>query len=197
MRAILLFGACLLTCAWICTGCGPRSTTAVPAVQRSHPDTVGPAAEAAQRNTLRIAYPALSRLAPGSEFDVVISASLAAALYQGCGRLQYDGRVLRPLAVQWGELAPQAGVRVAKLDLPAAAAGSGLGSVIPFAFTALPGQSPPPPGSGELVRLRFKLTGVPGAAPALHLANDPETLQLRDAQGRRLSFDLAEEVSAL
>lgn len=199
MRSTLLTGVYVITCTWLLIGCGPRGGGPVAPLQPSAPQVSPPAAMPglAQRNVLQVVFPPLAALTPGAEFDFIVSASMTDALYQGSGRVLYDGRVLRPIAAQWGALAPAHGVRVAKLDAGPGAGGSlELDCVVPFAFTALPGQSAAAPGQGELLRLRFKLIGVPGAAPALRLLNDPACLQLRNAQGQRLSFDLSEEVSA-
>ncbi len=199
MRFTLLTGVCIITCAWLGAGCGPRSAGPAPSLQPGAPSAGQPVAapEPVQRNVLTVAQPALSQLAPGAEFEFVLSASMVDALYQGCGRVQYDSRVLRPVTAQWGQLAPADGVCLAKLDLaPGASDGGGFDSAVPFAFTALPGQSAAAPGTGELLRLRFKLIGVPRSAVPLRLLNAPAFLQLRNAQGQRLSFDLHEEVSA-
>ena len=57
-------------------------------------------------------------------------------------------------------------------------------------------ESPQAAGRGELLRVRFKLLAKPQRGAAVRLQNDMEYLQLRNAQGRRLSFDFAsEEVS--
>jgi hypothetical protein len=199
MRIFLVTGVCIFMCAWMLAGCGPRGAATGSALQAGTPDSGLPAAnpEPAQRNVLQVAMPALSRLAPGAEFEYVLSANMSDALYQGSGRVLYDSRVLRPTAAQWGALAPAHGVCVAKLDTPPdASGGAGLDCAVPFAFTALPGQGAAAPGQGVLLSLRFKLIGVPHGAEVLRLLNDPAYLQLRDAQGKRLSFDISEEVSA-
>jgi hypothetical protein len=199
MRITLFSGAYILLCAVMLCACGPRTATPISA-QKSAPPTpaAGTGAQpAAGRNTLSATLPPLGKLALGAEFDYVLSADMADALYQGSGRVQYDSRVVQPIAATWGALTPSAGVRVAKLDFAAGAASAdGLNAVAPFAFTALPGQSASAPGPGEILRLRFKLVGAVRDGVAIRLQNDPAVLQLRDSQGRRLSFDLSEEVSA-
>lgn len=199
MRITLFSCACILLCAMVLSGCGPRTATPIPALKSAPPT---PAAEpgaqpAARRNVLSATLPPLGRLVVGAEFDYVLSADMVEALFQGSGRVLYDSRSVRPIAAAWGPLAPPSGVRVAKLDAAAAATPmGGLDGVAPFAFTALPGQGSVVPGQGEILRLRFKLIGKVRDGAAIRLQNDPAYLQLRDSQGRRLSFDLSEEVSA-
>jgi hypothetical protein len=199
MRITLFSGAYIMLCAVVLCGCGPRTATPISALKAA-PQTPAAdtgAAPAAGRNTLRAVMPALGKLAIGTEFDYVLCADMVDALYQGSGRVLYDSRILQPLAAAWGPLAPPAGVRVAKLDATAGATSAGgLNAAVPFAFTALPGQSAAAPGQGEILRLRFKLIGAVRDGVAIRLQNDPALLQLRDSQGQRLSFNLCEEAGA-
>lgn len=199
MRITLYACAAILLCAAVLSGCGPRQAGPSPALQPApQAPPAGPGVlPATERNTLSVSLPPLSKLAVGAEFDYVLSADMVDALYQGSGRVLYDSRCLKPVSATWGSLAPRAGVCVAKLDHAISAVPAGnLNGVVPYAFTGLPGQGGTAPGSGELLRLRFKLTGAVRESIALRLQNDPACLQLRDSQGRRLSFDLSEEASA-
>jgi hypothetical protein len=200
MRFFLFAGLCILLGVLALSGCGPRSGgPAAISTPTAATDTPAPSTDdgTAQRNVLSAHLPALSKLGIGSEFDYVLSATMVNALYQGSGRVLYDASVVRPVSAQWGALTPGNGVRAAKLDSAVAVkAQDGLDSCVPYAFTALPGQAAMPAGQGELLRVRFKLIAPLGSSIPVRLLNDPAYLQLRDAQGQRLSFDLNEEVSA-
>lgn len=166
-----------------CGGGGGRQL--MPPVDNTTPE-VQPAVEdgAPTRNALVATMPALSSLAPGAEFDYVLSVELAEELYQLSARIAFDPAVVRPVDVEHGALLPADAVVMSRL---------GEEEIVPFAFTALPGRVGIQPGRGELVRVRFRLTGDPHGARAVWLVNEAEFLQLRDRIGRRLSFDLANE----
>jgi len=167
-------------------GCGGDGQHVMPPVETTAP--VGqPAADprAPERNTLTASLPALAQLAPGSEFDYVLSTELTEELYQMSGRIGFDPAVVRPVGVTYGSLLPADAVRMSRDDLP---------DIVPFAFTAQPGRSGIGAGRGELLRVRFQLVGTPADGSAVWLINEAEYLQLRDRIGRRLSFDLAREV---
>lgn len=188
VRAILsgIFAVSLLS--WILAGCGGSGSQPIP------PMTQGPVAqtpEAAEegmptRNRLVARMPALGQLAPGTEFEYIVSVELAEELYQCSARVGYDPQVVEPVDVEYGELLPSDAVLMSR---------AGADGIVPFAFTALPGRAGVAPGRGELLRLRFRLTGTPGRTRAVWLINDAEFLQLRDRIGRRLAFDLASEVA--
>jgi hypothetical protein len=167
-------------------GCGGGGQHVMPPVE-----TTAPAGQPAgnsglpERNILTASLPALSQLAPGSEFDFVLSAALAEELYQMSGRIGFDPAVVRPVGSEFGALLPADAVRMSRDDLP---------DTVPFAFTAQPGRSGIGAGRGELLRVRFRLLGSPAGGRAVWLVNEAEFLQLRDRIGRRLRFDLAREV---
>lgn len=150
--------------------------------------------EAAARTALTASLPLLAKLEPGDEFDFVLSAKLASPLYQASGRVLYDSTAVAPVGAKRGALIPADDVFVARTDLaPGKLAGEGaLGGVVPFAFTGLPGAQPIAAGQGELLRVRFKLLKSATTTP-VKLLNTAEYLQLRDAEGARLAFDLAVE----
>jgi hypothetical protein len=216
LRALLAATAC----AALLAACGGRAAGPVLGLhtapgtaggQAVQPGGTAPGADGGgggARNVLATRVPSTQGLAAGAEFELVVSVELAGALYQGSGRVLYDSRAVQPVGASRGALIPPGAVFVAKLDAPAGMAGgassatgvSGAGGtrldgVVPYAFTALPGQAAIPPGSGELVRLRFRLLAPCSACP-VRLLNDPAYLQLRDSAGRRLAFDLREEVAA-
>lgn len=198
MRVFLLIGVCLLLCAVVLSGCGPRSSSPVPPAQNTAADTQTgqTGTDTAQRNTLSARLPVLSSMHAGAEFDFIITASMVEELYQGSGRVLYDAGVVQPVAAQWGAYSPASGIRAAKLDAASSGGASGFDGCVPFAFTALPGQEALSAGQGEVLRVRFRLVADPGSGPPVRLLNDPAHLQLRDAQGQRLGFDFCEEVSA-
>jgi hypothetical protein len=104
------------------------------------------------RNVLTTAVPPLAGLSAGSEFEFTLNAQLVEELKQGCGRILYDASAAVPVSVEKGRLVPGSFVFFSKLDAE---------GVIPFAFTALPSQRGIPPGSGELLRERFRLLQPP------------------------------------
>jgi hypothetical protein len=139
---------------------------------------------AAPGNRLTLSMPALATLTAGSEFDVVLSGEFSEEVYQGSARITYDIAALEAISAERGRLLPDHMLHIAGLST----AGQ-----VPFAFTAQPGEQGIAAGSGELLRLRFRLKGAPAATRRPGLQNSPEFLQLRDRQGRRLSFDIASE----
>ena len=143
------------------------------------------------RNVLRTRMPALATLAGAAEFDFIVSMQLDDALFQGSGRIVYDPLYLEPLRAERGALIPQSAVFIAPLtsELPADSLPAGM-AAIPFAFTMLPEQPAIPASSGELLCVRFRLKQATHKARAVYLLNNAEYLQLRDAQGQRLAFDL-------
>jgi hypothetical protein len=146
----------------------------------------------AQRNLLRLTIPALSGLTAGSEFDVTMGATTVEPLFQASARLLFDPAQLEPLRATPGQFGPG---RVALARTDAALQVDGAGCV-PFAFTSLPGSGGLPPAAHELLRVRFRVRQAIKGNAGLHLLSDPAYLQLRAVDGRRLSFDLSEEVAA-
>ncbi len=180
-------------------GCGGSGTSTVHPPQQQNVKPAPPdSGEQAQRNVLRVTLPVWSSLAAGAEFDIVLSARCVDELFQGSGRLAYDGSVVRPVSCTRGAALPADNIIAAKLDTPlaASAAPDGLSGVVPFAFTGLPDTPGCGRCNGELLRLRFKLLAKPGARQPVQLLNTPEYLQLRGTQGQRLSFDLSTEAVA-
>lgn len=187
-RLILGTLALLVLCAPGCGGQGhSNSTVNDPAA----PETAAPL----EHNRLTLSLPALGTLAAGAEFDAVLEGAFTEELFQGSGRLIYDSSVLQPVASQRGAFIPAGDIFVARDNIaPGTLPGEGsLDGVIPFAFTGRPGESGIAPGSGELLRVRFKLLAPAAGATRLRLMNNAEYLQLRDNTGRRLAFDLATE----
>ena len=134
-----------------------------------------------ERNALGLSYPALAALAPGSEFEAVVGGVFITEVYQGSLRLSYNPAVVEPVSVELGDLLLTDMVHVTGLTQR---------DHVPFAFTALPGHAGVAPGEGELLRVRFQLVGAPATGQPLSLLNDATFLQLRDRQGKRMSFDL-------
>lgn len=177
LRALVLLG--------LLAGCGGGGQQVTPFMDSTPVELAAPASEEApERNRLVASMPALGSLAAGSEFDYLVSVELAEELYQCSARVGYDPAVVQPLAAEYGALIPSDAVR-----LPWAEAEG----VVPLAFTALPGRAGIQSGRGELLRVTFRLTGVPSGNRAVWLVNEAEFLQLRGRAGRRLSFDLANE----
>jgi hypothetical protein len=140
---------------------------------------------------LQTSMPALAGLTAGAECTFTISVQLSEPLFQACGRVLYAPELLEPLTVKRGTLVPVGDVFIAPLNaepgtftLPAGMA------AVPFAFTGLPGGEAVATGSGVLLEVRFRLKQSVDQPHALYLLNDPEYLQLRDANGHRLAFDL-------
>jgi hypothetical protein len=185
MKRILLW--VLALCVLASPGCGgggarrsinnPELSSPVPQAPSENPD----------RNVLTAVMPPLAGLSAGSEFEFTLSAQLAEEVKQGCGRLIYDSAVAVPVAVEKGGMIPGSFVFFSKLDAQ---------GVVPFAFTSLPEGRGMPPGRGELLRVRFRMLADPPQGFRIRLLNDGAYLQLRSAQGGRLSFDLASEVQA-
>jgi hypothetical protein len=185
MKRILLW--VLALCVLASPGCGgggarrsinnPGLSPVAPQAPSENPD----------RNVLTAVTPPLAGLGAGSEFEFTLSAQLAEELKQGCGRLIYDSAVVVPVAVEKGGLIPTSFVFFSKLDAP---------GVVPFAFTSLPDGRGIAPGRGELLRVRFRMLADPPSGFRVRLQNDGAFLQLRSAQGGRMSFDLASEVQA-
>lgn len=183
VRYFMLAGFVLAVLVGCGGGGGPRL---MPPVDQALPQTAAPQTQGVpERNRLVASQPALAQLAPGSEFDFVLSADLSQELYQMSSRIGFDPAVVQPESVTYGSLLPSDAVRMSRRDLP---------DTVPFAFTAPPGHAGIPAGSGELLRVRFRLLGNPVGGRAVWLVNNAEYLQLRDRIGRRLSFDLAREV---
>lgn len=198
IRQLMLFlSACTLLALISCAG-GSSALSIDP--NANHPPAPGNSAPDVQdqssRNTLSVRMPEISQLAAGAEFEVILSAQFNSELYQGSGRLAYNRQAIRPISAKRGAI-PAGNVFAAKLDSPPATSQeyAGLDGIVPFAFTALPGRAGFGSNSGELLRVRFKLLASPGVQYPVALVNTPEYLQLRDAQGQRLSFDLSTEVA--
>ena len=139
-----------------------------------------------QRNRLVASMPSPAGLGTGDEFEFTLRCELAKELYQCSGRIVFDPAVVEPVAANWGAMVPGDAVTLAKLNEP---------GMVPFAFTALPGYNGAAAGTGELLRVRFRLKGEPARGLRIRLRNDAEFLQLRNRIGRRLAFDLANEVT--
>ncbi len=137
------------------------------------------------RNVLTSATSSLAGMNAGGEFEFTLSAQLAEETKQGCGRIIYDPTIATPVSVDKGGLIPSSFVFFSKLDAP---------GVVPYAFTSLPSQRGISPGKGELLRVRFRLLQPPPSGFKIRLQNDGAYLQLRNAAGGRMSFDLASEV---
>lgn len=144
-------------------------------------------AENPARNVLTAVMPPLAGLSAGSEFEFTLCAQFAEEVKQGSGRILYDTAVAVPVAVEKGGLIPGSFVFFSKLDAP---------GVVPFAFTSFPDRRGIAPGTGELLRVRFRMLADPPQGFRIRLQNDGAFLQLRSPQGGRLSFDLASEVQA-
>ena len=167
-------------------GCGGGGQRLMPPVDNTPPALEPDADEGAPtRNTLLATMPALSGLAPGAEFDYVLSVELVEELYQLSARIAFDPAVVEPVDVAYGALLPSDAVVMSRRNEA---------EIVPFAFTALPGRAGIQPGRGELLRVRFRLAGNPSGGRAIWLVNEAEFLQLRDRVGRRLFFDLSSEV---
>ena len=167
-----------------CGGGGARHS-----INRPELSTATPQAPAAnpERNVLTAVMPPLAGLGAGSEFEFTLTAQLAQEVKQGSGRILYDATAAAPVAVEKGALIPGSFVFFSKLDAS---------GVVPFAFTSLPGGRGIAIGSGELLRVRFRMLAAPPSGFRVRLQNDGAYLQLRNNQGGRLSFDLASEVRA-
>jgi len=180
-------------------GCGGGSSPTVQQPQDAAAPDDSAGQGAPERNVLTTNMPALGTLSAGAQFDFVIRGEFVDELFQGSGRVLYDPSLVEPLKAERGAFIPSSNVFMARCNLAAGTLASPepqLSGVIPFAFTGLPGERGHTAGRGELLRVRFRLLARPQAGAAVHLQNDMEYLQLRDAQGRRLSFDFAsEEVS--
>lgn len=171
-------------------GCGGAPALQAPdQLDQAVPDTETPP----ERNTLSTHMPALGALAVGSEFSFSVRGEFVDELFQASGRVLYDPQCVQPLGFERGGFVPRSDVFICNLAAAEAALRSPdarLPRVIPFAFTGLPGERGLN-GRGELLRLRFRLLKRPEGGAPLRLLNDPEYLQLRGAQGRRLAFDFA------
>ena len=177
LRILLLLG--------LLAGCGGGGRQLTPVMDSNPPVAAAPVSEdAPTRNRLVASMPALGSLPVGTEFDFVVSAELAEELYQCSARIGYDPAAVVPVDASYGALIPSDAVRMphAKAD-----------GVVALAFTALPGRAGIQAGRGELLRLTFRLVNAPMSGRAVWLVNEAEFLQLRDRNGRRLSFDLASE----
>ena len=146
-----------------------------------------PVAGVGEGNRLILSLPSVADLAAGSEFEAALHAEFAGEVFQGSTRIGYDPAVLEVLDAERGELLPPHMLHVAGLTQS---------GYVPFAFTAQPGEAAVEEGSGELLRLHFRLLKAHSGRTPITLINEPEFLQLRDRQGRRLPFDIASEIGA-
>ena len=96
-------------------------------------------------------------------------------------RLLYDPAYYEPVKAQRGAMLLSDMVHLASLNQQ---------GFVPFAFTGLPGHESLEPGTGELLRVRFRIISPDAAQHRIRLQNDQEFLQLRDRNSRRLKFDL-------
>lgn len=182
MKRILLwiFALTLL----LAPGCGGGGA------RRAHNDLQPPPLQSQQdeaapeRNILTASTSSLSGLGAGNEFTFTLKAQLAEETKQASFRILYDQSVAIPVAAEKGSLIPNSFVFFSKLDAP---------GVVPFAFTALPGQRGIAPASGELLRVRFRLLQAPPPGFRVRLQNDGSFLQLRNSGGGRMSFGLNTE----
>lgn len=157
-----------------------QGTPQLPGEDAPAPDE-GALPETQAANRLVLSAPGLAGLASGAEFDAVLSGEFVEDVYQGSCRLSFDPALLEPVSAEVG------GLVLADMVTLADTAQNGF---VPFAFTALPGGASIPPGSGELLTVRFRLLGQPGGGARIRLINEPEFLQLRDRNSRRLRFNL-------
>ncbi len=138
-----------------------------------------------ERTALISITPPIHNVSVGGEFEFVLMGEFSESIHQASGRIVYESSYVEPVEVKRGELIPDDAIFVAKLDA---------GSVIPFAFTVLPGGKDIQPGSGELLRVKFRLVKRPPSGFRIRLMNNPAFLQLRDMRGKRVPFDLKTEV---
>ena len=138
------------------------------------------------RNVLVVSTPDTSVLDAGAEFDVAVRFEFKEEVYQGSGRLTFDGDLVEPMRVVQGEAIPSDAVFMSRLVEP---------GFVPYAFTSLEGAPGIAAGKGTLLTVRFRLKAKPERCLKMRLLNDAEHLQLRDSKGRRLSFDLSTEVT--
>jgi hypothetical protein len=197
---------CALTSLFLTSCFGSNSAPVVDAGQQQQGTAAKPAGQQdqaeQQRNVLSTSMPALARLAPGVEFDFVVAADFKDPLFQASTRVLYDSRKVELVSAQRGGLVPDGAIFMARTDVargalpvPESAAAAGMDSVVPAAFTGLPGDHAASPARGELLRLRFRLLAPTGNAGApVRLQGDPDFLQLRDSSGRRLPFDIESKV---
>ena len=173
---VLIFAAVIVSC-----GRGQKSPairgapTGAPSQQAAQPEP-----ENIERNALVVVSPDLSGLPAGAEFDVRIDYELTEELYQMSGRLIYNRQAMQPVRVVRGSI-PDSAVFFSKLDHP---------QFVPFAFTQLDGAKGIQPGAGNVLTVRFRLTGEGAGASRVRLLNEAEFLQLRASNRGRLSFDL-------
>lgn len=140
-----------------------------------------PGAETLPANKLVLSAPDISQLSVGDEFSVSLAGAFSDEVYQGSMRLLFDPAYFKPVSANPGSMLLSDMVRLTGLDQ------SGF---VPFAFTGLPGHNAIPAGTGELLRVRFRILQAGAAQHRIALQNDTEFLQLRDRQSRRLPFDL-------
>jgi len=186
MRRIPLW--ILVACLVAAPGCGGGGRSFTPKVASPTSgmvETVPHDEGVPDRNSLTVVTPTLASLTPGTEFDFILRGAFREELYQSSGRILYDPAVVEPVRASRGDLIPSGFVFMVKLDEP---------GLVPYAFTALPGDRGIAPGRGELLRVQFRLLAEPPRDFRLRLLNDAAYLQLRDSRGGRLSFDLASEV---
>jgi len=153
----------------------PVTGEPVPLIEDSSP----PAAEPV--NKLVLSVPDLSGLAPGSEFEVSLAGAFSGEVYQGSARLLFNPAYLKPVQAQRGGMLLTDMVHLASLDQD---------GFVPFAFTGLPGHNAMAPGTGELLRVKFRILQAGAEPHRIRLQNDAEFLQLRDRNSRRLKFEL-------
>ena len=190
----LVWGISLLFFNLVGCGGGGSSTALPPGINSDseQQQTLNP--QPPERNVLSTSMPALGSLSAGAEFDFTINGEFVSPLFQGSARVLYDPATVQLLSAARGALIPSGGVFLCRADMQPGALQSPdarMSGVIPFAFTGQPGEPGIAPGRGELLRLRFRLLARPSGGACIRLLNDPAFLQLRDAQGQRLSFDLS------
>ncbi|MEZ5339587.1 MAG: cohesin domain-containing protein [bacterium] len=164
----------------------PQEQSSQPAPQRIAPQQQLeiPETESAAVNRVVLQTPALVELSAGEEFTAVLHMDAIREIHQGVLRLQFDATRMEPIEVLPGELLPAEMVRIADISQP---------GFIPLAFTALPGGTDIGEGSGELFRIRFRLLSAGSEAGRPGFKGGSDFLQLRDRQGRHLSFELGTE----
>lgn len=178
---------------------GSQSTGPKPNQQQSE----SPAAVDATRTRIVTELPALSGKPAGTEFEFVLRATLTEPVFQGSARIVFDSSVVEPIMAVHGKGLPAGEIVLARTDaapgtlaLSAVDRASSFDGCVPFAFTARPGGATLTPGGAELLRVKFRLKhGSPDGIP-VRLQNDPEFLQLRNAKGQRIAFDLDREAAA-
>lgn len=189
-------------------GCGSRSHRAGnEAVQNNGPvprqqDKPG-GLKADTRSHLVSELPGLAGKPAGTEFEFILRATLTEPVFQGSARITYDSSLVEPLTTTRGKDLPGGEIVLARtdaapgtLDLSTTDRDPNFDGCVPFAFTARPGGPSLAPGGAELLRVKFRLKRASPNVIPVRLQNDPQSLQLRNDKGQRITFDLDREAAA-